>query len=76
MISSRDPGYPVGTIRSGGSRTLEDRHECVNGHVWYATMRRDLGGYIYLDEREELCPECGRPDGPFDENKEPDDLQA
>jgi hypothetical protein len=35
------------------------QQQCVNGHTWCADMFFELGGRFYVNDADEMCPECG-----------------
>lgn len=37
----------------------EIEQECNNGHTWNAKMCFDMGAWFYINEDDDLCPECG-----------------
>ncbi len=42
-----------------GDRLDAKLQRCCNGHEWDAAMLYELGGWYYMDEQGDECPECG-----------------
>lgn len=41
------------------NRDDEVKQKCKNGHVWWARMFYELGGWFYYKDGDAYCPQCG-----------------
>jgi len=58
MSTLPNPGFnlPSG-IPSYQNEEMEQ--VCPNGHTWNTEMYFDMGAWFFVNEDDDMCPECG-----------------